>query len=122
MRDEFDECCASGEGFPGSCQERGTAMNAALIEELTAAIEKETSSYDPVAGRGDSRPDSLKRAEGSDMSGSAAKAIRAIIQRELANAWDEGFDAGYDDVLVERSMLSTATDLRENPYRTAATS
>ena len=97
-------------------------MNAALIEELTAAIEKETSSYYPVADLGNSRPDSLKRAEGSDMSESAAKAIGAIIQRELANAWDDGFDAGYDGWLRARATTQTTVDFRTNPHRRAVTS
>lgn len=34
-----------------------------------------------------------------------------------AKAWDEGFDVGYDRVLVERASQPGALDLRDNPYR-----
>lgn len=34
-----------------------------------------------------------------------------------ADAWDEGFDSGYDRVMVERSVKPGAPDLRVNPYR-----
>lgn len=34
-----------------------------------------------------------------------------------ADAWDEGFDTGYDRVLVEKSVEPGAKDLRVNPYR-----
>lgn len=38
--------------------------------------------------------------------------LRAI----KAEAWDEGFDNGYDQVLVEKSVEPGAGDLRVNPY------
>lgn len=38
--------------------------------------------------------------------------------REVAvRAWDEGFNSGYNSVLVDRSMKIPTVDYRENPYR-----
>lgn len=38
-------------------------------------------------------------------------------EAKLADAWDEGFDVGYDRVLVERATALRAENLRHNPYR-----
>ena len=37
-----------------------------------------------------------------------------------AEVWDEGFDTGYDKVLVERSLQLPPVDLRVNPYEVSA--
>jgi len=41
-------------------------------------------------------------------------------EREIAErAWDEGFDIGFDAVLVASSLTYPGQDLRVNPYRQA---
>jgi len=44
--------------------------------------------------------------------------LAAVVAAAKAEAWDEGFNTGYDQVLVERAS-SSSIDLRKNPYRTA---
>ena len=51
---------------------------------------------------------------------SLADALLPIIERVKAEAWDKGFDAGYDKVLVERAQVPGAPDMRQNPYRKGA--
>lgn len=43
------------------------------------------------------------------------------LQSIRADAWNEGFDNGYDQVLVEKSVRPDAGDLRVNPYDTDIT-
>lgn len=39
-----------------------------------------------------------------------------LIRDANETAWDEGFDFGYDRVLVERAATEYLTDFRANPY------
>jgi hypothetical protein len=38
-------------------------------------------------------------------------------RRVRSEAWDEGFNAGYDQVLVEKASAIPVIDYRKNPYR-----
>lgn len=41
------------------------------------------------------------------------------LQSNNEKIWDEGFDFGYDRVLVERAATEYLTDFRANPYAKA---
>jgi len=59
-----------------------------LLEELITVIEAETSEYDPYTAG--AYPESLKRADGSDMSETAARAVLTILIREKDESWANG--------------------------------
>ena len=42
--------------------------------------------------------------------------LTELIRDANETAWDEGFDFGYDRVLVERAAIEWQTDFRVNPY------
>ena len=49
--------------------------------------------------------------------GAALKAFEQWLAAHDAEVWDEGFNAGYDQVLVNNSIATTVIDYRKNPYR-----
>jgi hypothetical protein len=84
-------------------------MSETLLEELIAAIEKETSSYEPIVYPVGDSPESLKRADGSDMSEQAARAVLAIVWRVQRGAWSDGHRQAI-------ANIAWPTERKSNPY------
>ena len=55
------------------------------VEDVAAAIETETASYDPVTSPERGEPESLLAADGSDMSLTAARAVLALLPGRTEN-------------------------------------
>lgn len=84
------------------------------VEDVAAAIEAETASYDPVTSPERGEPESLLAADGSDMSLSAARAVLALLPgRTEAEVYREGYDQGLRDAAsVSRSEAEVRQDER----------
>ena len=90
-------------------------LSAALAEELAKALNAEGW----TCFEGSHEPGNYNScADCRHVCNEHVAALTPILSRALAEAWDAGFDAGYDRVLVEKSIAEPMTDLRVNPYLT----